>query len=248
MPKLAFDLSDSKLHPPVARPGIVARADLVERLVAEGTSPVISVVAPPGYGKTTLLAQWAERRQSRVGWVSADANDNDPAVLLTYIAVALHRIEPIDPGVFRSLTATGAGIKGPRRLISAMAAMQQPVAVVLDHLEAVTNRESLDAVAALALGLPAGSQMAIGSRDALPLPAARLRAQGGIVEIGADELAMSGYEAGSLLGAAGVELPRRGRRRARPPDRGLAGWPVPRRPGGEGGWRLHPDWSDVHRR
>ena len=74
----------------------------------------ISVVAPPGYGKTTLLAQWANARQSRVGWISADAHDNDPAVLLTYIAVALHRIERIDPAVFRSLTATGAGIKGPR--------------------------------------------------------------------------------------------------------------------------------------
>ena len=81
-----------------------------------GTSPVISVVAPPGYGKTTLLAQWAERTQPRVGWVSADDHDNDPAVLLTYIAVALDRIEAIDPTVFRSLTSSGAGIKGPRRL------------------------------------------------------------------------------------------------------------------------------------
>ncbi len=87
-----------------------------------------------------------------------------------------------------------------------MAAMEQPVALVLDHLEAVTNRESLDAVAALALGLPAGSQMAIGSRDALPLPAARLRSQGGIVEIGVEDLAMDRLHAGSLLTAAGVEL------------------------------------------
>jgi LuxR family transcriptional regulator, maltose regulon positive regulatory protein len=207
MPKLAFDLADSKLHPPVARSGIVPRADLVERLVAEGTPPIISVVAPPGYGKTTFLAQWAERRRSRVGWVSADVHDNDPAVLLTSIAVALHRIERIDPGVFRSLTATGAGAQGPRRLVSAMDSMDQPFSLVLDHLEAVTNRESLDAVAALALGLPTGSQMAIGSRDVLPLPAARLRAQGGIVEVGVDDLTMGGHEAASLLEAVGVELP-----------------------------------------
>ena len=87
-----------------------------------------------------------------------------------------------------------------------MAAMQQPVSLVLDHLEAVTNQESLDAVAALALGLPAGSQIAIGSREALPLPAARLRSQGGIVEVGVDDLSMGHHEASSLLSAAGVEL------------------------------------------
>ena len=206
VPKLPFDVADSKLHPPVARPGIVARADLVDGLVAQSSTPVISVVAPPGYGKTTLLAQWSERTTSKVGWVSVDTHDNDPAVLLTYIAVALQRIEPIDPAVFRSLTATGVGIKAPRLLASAMAGMEQPVALVLDHLEAITERESLDAIATLALGLPAGSQLAIGSRNALPLPAARLRSRGGLVEIGVEDLAMNGDHAGALLTAAGVEL------------------------------------------
>ncbi len=108
--------------------------------------------------------------------------------------------------MFRSLTASGAGIKGPRQLVSAIATMRRPVALVLDHLEAVTNQDSLDAIAALALGLPSGSQLAIGSRHALPLPAARLRAQGGIVEIGMDDLAMGGQEAAALLTEAGVEL------------------------------------------
>lgn len=47
-------------HPSRARPGIVARTALVERLAA-ATAPVITVTAPPGYGKTTLMAQWARR-------------------------------------------------------------------------------------------------------------------------------------------------------------------------------------------
>ena len=145
---------------------------MVDRLVAAHASPVISVVAPPGYGKTTLLAQWAERTQPRVGWVSADDGDNDPAVLLTYVAAAIDRIERLDPTVFRALAAPGAAITSPPRLASAIAAMRRPVTLVLDHLEVVTNRECLDAIAQLALGLPAGSQLAIGSRDKLPLPAA----------------------------------------------------------------------------
>ena len=79
----------------------------------------MSVVAPPGYGKTTLLAQWAERKAPRVGWVSADDHDNDPAVLLTYIAVALDRIEPIDPdGVPGARLVRAPRIEVPRRLVA----------------------------------------------------------------------------------------------------------------------------------
>ena len=80
------------------------------------------------------------------------------------------------------------------------------MAFVLDHAEAVTNRECLDAITELALAVPAGSQFAIASRDTLPLPTARLRAQGGIVEIGAHDLAMGHGEASSLLTEAGIEL------------------------------------------
>ena len=74
----SLELVESKLHPPPARPGIVARIGLVERLLASDGVPVVGVVAPAGYGKTTLLAQWAERTARRVGWVSVDPRDNDP--------------------------------------------------------------------------------------------------------------------------------------------------------------------------
>ena len=75
-PRLGFDLLASKFRPPVARSGLVARSALVDRL-ATASEPVISVVAPPGYGKTTLLAQWAERLSTPVAWVSFDDADND---------------------------------------------------------------------------------------------------------------------------------------------------------------------------
>ena len=64
----SFGLDDSKLHTPPLRPGIVGRVDLVERLMASHERAVVAVVAPAGYGKTTLLAQWAERSsRGRVG-------------------------------------------------------------------------------------------------------------------------------------------------------------------------------------
>ena len=203
-PRLAFELLESKFHPPVARPGIVARAALVNRLAA-AQAPVITLVAPPGYGKTTLLAQWAERVWPRVAWVSCDDGDNNPVVLLSALAVALDRIEPIDPAVFWALASSGAGITVVPKFVSAITSMRLPVTLVLDHVEAVTNKRCLNAIAELALHLPLGWQFALASRTKVPLPTARLRVQGGIVEVGADDLAMSPEEASSLLEGAGVK-------------------------------------------
>ena len=199
----AFALSESKLRHPTGRRGIVARPALINRLSSVET-PVISVVAPAGYGKTTLLAQWGEVWQPRVAWVSADHRDNDPAVLLTYLATAVDRIEPLAPAVLRTLARPGNAIAVVPLLASAIGSMRQPMALVLDDAEVITNRECIDTITELALSFPAGSRFAIASRDTLSLPAARLRAHGGIIEIGADDLAMSEREAAVLLGGAGV--------------------------------------------
>ena len=204
--KAPFALLESKLHPPDARPGIVARTDLVTRLLDVSDVPVISVVAPAGYGKTTLLAQWAARKEPRVAWVSVDAGDNDPAVLLSYLAVALDRIEPIDPGIFRALASAGARVTSVTRLVAAIGAMTQPVALVLDNAESLTNPECRHAVADLARYLPPGSQLAVGTRDELSIPAARLRVEGRILEIRAVDLAMTEREAPVVLDSAGVDL------------------------------------------
>jgi LuxR family transcriptional regulator, maltose regulon positive regulatory protein len=204
-PRVGFELLESKFHPPTARPGIVTRTAMVDRL-ATARAQVVTVVAPPGYGKTTLLAQWAERVGARVAWVSCDDGDNDPVVLLSALAVALDRIEPVDQTIFGVLASSGADITVVPRFVSAIASMQLPVTIVLDHAEAVTNTKCLNTIAEFALRLPAGWQLALASRSGVPLPAARLRAHGGIVEIGAEDLAMSPQEAFSLLEGAGADL------------------------------------------
>ena len=204
----SFELVESKLRPPVARPGVVPRTVLVERLLASQATPIIGVVAPAGYGKTTVLAQWAARKRGRVAWVSVDQRDNDPVVLLTYVAVALDRVEPINPDVFQALASQGAAILATvvPRLASAISAMTEPVGVVLDHLELLDSPECLDVVAELAVRLPEGSQLVLASRRRPPLPVALLRAQGQMVEVGVDVLAMDQQEARALLEGAGVGL------------------------------------------
>ena len=107
-----FDLFASKLLRPLLRPGTVRRSLLIERLARGDPRPIVSVVAPPGYGKTTLLSQWAERNGQAFAWVSVDEGDNDPKVLLTYVAEALDAIEPIGGRVFDALASPGSSVPG----------------------------------------------------------------------------------------------------------------------------------------
>jgi LuxR family maltose regulon positive regulatory protein len=100
-----FDLLASRVRKPVIRPGTVPRSLLIERLRRNDSRPIITLVAPPGYGKTTLLSQWAERNGQAFAWVSVDEADNDPKVLLSYVAEALDTVEPIGGRVFDALAS-----------------------------------------------------------------------------------------------------------------------------------------------
>ena len=108
----ASDLMVSKLRRPLLRPGIVDRPLLIERLARGDYGPIVSVVAPPGYGKSTLLSQWAERSGQPFAWVTVEEPDNDPKVLLTYVAEALDEIEPIDERVFDALASSASSVPG----------------------------------------------------------------------------------------------------------------------------------------
>jgi LuxR family transcriptional regulator, maltose regulon positive regulatory protein len=105
-----FDVLVAKLRIPPTRPRSVRRARLIERLEREVSRPVVSVVASAGYGKTTLLAQWAERSAQAVAWVSVDEQDNDPKVLLGYVARALDAVQPVGQLVFDALASPASSV------------------------------------------------------------------------------------------------------------------------------------------
>jgi LuxR family maltose regulon positive regulatory protein len=197
----------SKLRSPTARPGAVERSTLLERLDAT-PAPIVTVVAPAGYGKTTLLGQLVARKPAAVtSWLSLDEYDNDPAVLLSYLVAALERVEPIDSEQRRMLLADATGGSGSLRRIAAwVSAMQVPFLMVIDHVEAVRNPVSGDLIAAVALNLPEGSRLALASRTQPPIPVARLRAEGQIEEVSRAELSMDVREAGRLLANEGTQL------------------------------------------
>jgi LuxR family maltose regulon positive regulatory protein len=202
-----FDLVISKMRHPLVRPGTVRRS-LLERLARADDCQIVSVVAPGGYGKTTLLAQWAEANGQAFAWVSVDERDNDPKVLLSYVAEALDEVEPIDERVFDALASPGSSVPGSvvPRLGSAFSSMSAPVVLVLDDVHVLRNYECRAALSVLADHVPTGSRLALAGRAEPPLRVARLRAEGRILEIGSGDLALSASEAWLLLRNADVAL------------------------------------------
>jgi LuxR family maltose regulon positive regulatory protein len=188
--------------------GTVHRTALVERLLAEPAAPVVSISGPPGYGKSTLLAQWVERLEGPVAAVSLDPGDNDPVMLLAYIAAALDRIQPVDVEACRTRVPHGSSvpITIARRVAGALGSMNVPVTLVLDHAEAVRNPQCRDAIAELAAHVPPRHRLAVASRGDPPLALGTLRSAGGVTEIGVDDLAMDLTEARALVDAVGADF------------------------------------------
>jgi LuxR family maltose regulon positive regulatory protein len=185
-------------------PHILApRAALLDRLLG-AREPVIAVTAPPGYGKSTLLAQWAERRGGRVAWVACDQFHDDPGSLWEAVTAAMNSRVPLTD--LPPLTKPESAKRVVERLVSRVGA-RPPVAVVLDQLDALSSPESRRSVAAFARTVPTAWTLALGSREEVPLPTARMRLERRLLEVGADDLSMSEVEAAHLFGAAGVALP-----------------------------------------
>ncbi len=203
-----FDLTVSKLLRPLVRQETIQRLPLIERLVNSNGVPIVSVAAPAGYGKTTLLSQWADRDPRAFAWVSVDEADNDPKVLLTYVAEALDAIEPIGERVFDALASPASSVPGSvvPRLGSAFASMTSPVTLVLDDVHLLHNSECRAALSVLADHVPSGSRLVLAARAEPPLRTARLRAEGKLLEIGPGDLSLTVEEAATLLCAAGVQI------------------------------------------
>ncbi len=207
-PAARFAPLEAKLEPPRRRPGLVARYSLVDRLRASAADPIVYVAAPAGYGKTTLMAHWADADVRPFAWVSLDAGDNDPVALLTYVALALNRVEPLGGPVFSALSAQSPVVEGVvlPRLGKALASRSQPFVLVLDDAHVLTASEALDALVVLTRHLPAGSQLAITARSEPTLPLGKLRAGRRLFELGPADLAFAPDEAEILLRGAGIQL------------------------------------------
>lgn len=189
----------TKLMPPQQRGQLVPRPALLARLQASVAVPLTLLIAPPGFGKTTLLAQLVARLGDpppvATCWVSLDSGDSEPARLVRTLAAAFERAEPGMAGLAAAAT--------PEAMLAAMlnvlANRSQPLVLILDDYHTLNATAAHALVGTLIARAPATLHLVIAGREEPPLPLARLRADGRLSELRAPELRFHGEETAALL-------------------------------------------------
>jgi LuxR family maltose regulon positive regulatory protein len=216
-------LLEAKLSVPASRPGSVSRAGLVEAARASG-SRVVGLTAPAGYGKSTLLAEWARAEERSVAWVSLDRFDDDPTALLTVLASAYARVSPGNADLVADMGGLGVSALGRAapRLASALRTSPAPFVFMLDDLHELRSAACQDVLGVVISGVPAGSQLVAASRfEQAHLP--RLRASGDALEFRAKDLALDAAGTEQIFAQAHLSL---SRELAAAVTRRTEGWPV----------------------
>ncbi|HSU37783.1 MAG TPA: LuxR C-terminal-related transcriptional regulator [Propionibacteriaceae bacterium] len=220
--KLESELLEAKLTVPHPRRGSVHRADLIDTARAAGCR-VVGITAPAGYGKSTLMAEWAEIEDRRVAWVSLDRLDDDPAALLFLLASAYAKISGL-PDVIAAVSGPGVSALGRAapRLASALRTSSVPFVLMLDDLQELRSPDCHDVLSVVISGVPQGSQLVAASRSEQPhLP--RLRAAADAVDFAVGDLALDEAAAEDIFAAAHVPITHE---RAAELTARTEGWPV----------------------
>ncbi len=203
---------------PLSGEELVRRGRLLAKLTRNPGIPLVAIVAPAGYGKTSLLLQWAAEEQRPSVWVSLESWHDDPVELTRAILVALAEVEPLEEGLGEALArldSPGPPLPDPARglppaILSALSAALErrgvPLVLILDDVQSIGSPGAQRVLGFLAEHLPCGSQMALASRTLPALPLGRLRAHRALLELDGEELAMTRTEAGALLRGAGVHV------------------------------------------
>jgi LuxR family maltose regulon positive regulatory protein len=198
---------------PLSREGLVRRPRLLEKLIHGSATPLVLLVAPAGYGKTSLLAEWAAQDPRPSMWLSLEPWHNDPLVLLHALVAGLEEIAPVDPCLLEALEEPGSepglapDVGSVLPLLAAeLESLTHPLVLILDDAQALSARDALGVLTTVAEHLPLASQLVLASRARPVLPLGRLRAHGALLELGPGELAMTRSEACSLLRTAGVRV------------------------------------------
>lgn len=182
---------------PLPRPRLALPAALLE-----GTCSVVSVVAPAGYGKTTLLAGWyAGCTPAQRAWLNLDDNDNDPQRLLRLLIAAVQSARP-GLGTHALAQIEGRAQALPmsvlESLVSDLARLDAALLIFVDDVHVLVDEQAIRVVEWLLQYAPAPVRVIFGSRLAPRLPLAGLRLRGRLLEIDQTQLAFTESEAQAL--------------------------------------------------
>src|SRR5258706_4402340 len=202
VPRRLDDFLHTKLMPPHLHPAAVQRGDLLKRLDISLIKKLTLVMAPTGFGKTTLVGMWMASRDFASAWVTLDANDNVPVRFWIYIISALRTFDPAlgkstlsslmvpQPPSFQTLLTP---------LINDLAQWKEPHVLILEDYHSITLKEINEAVAFLIQHLPESLHLVLVTRTHPDLPLALLRARDELIEINSNDLRFNFNETESFL-------------------------------------------------
>jgi LuxR family maltose regulon positive regulatory protein len=198
--------------PPRLPATVVPRERLLTRLDAGLTRKMSLVTAPTGFGKTTLVRLWIERRDFPSVWVTLDEHDNDPVRFWTYVCSALRTLDPhLGKATLSMLTSPQPPPPVPlltTPLINDLAALDVRSVLVLEDYHAIKSTEIHEGVSFLIQHLPELLHLVFITRTEPDLPLGILRARDELVEIHASDLRFNQQEAEVFLqSTAQAELP-----------------------------------------
>lgn len=193
----------TKLAPPRVARHSVHRRRLVDLVSGAPDTGMVLVTAPPGAGKTSLLADWAEQTDDAVAWVTLDASDNDPGAFWDAVRESVAAALEVEdrPRPTRRRT--------PADTVLAMVADhggERGLWLVLDDFHAVTDERILDEVGRLVRRQPPGMRTIIASRTDPAIGSSALRALGVLVHLRDPDLRFTSDEAEAVLAGNGVHL------------------------------------------
>jgi len=192
---------ETKLRGFSPSPEMITRPRLSARLLGSNASLVL-FAAPPGFGKTTLLAQWRELDERPFAWFTADASDNDPVALWTGIVEAIRRVRPdFGQAAESALQARHVDVHDALIpvVIHELESLEGELAVVLDDYHTVDQTACHDSLAYFLEAKPDNVQLVVSSRADPPIPVAKLRAEGRLLELRALDLCFTKAEEADFL-------------------------------------------------
>jgi len=197
---------DVIVRPRLERLGMVRRVQLLARLDRARGGSLMLLVAPGGYGKTTVLSQWVAQAAVVCAWVTADPDDTDPGRLAWEIAVALQVALPLDARTLGLSAPVGAGSRlDPGELLAAVGALRRlgrSVVLVLDDMHEIASRASLALVRSVLDEGGSALRVVAAGRTRPDLALADLVAAGRCLELGPADLAFSEAETRQVFVAA----------------------------------------------
>lgn len=195
------ELLVTKLTAPVQRSKIVKRPRLTDLLRAGMAHKLTLIVAPAGYGKTTLLREWLSITEGMgwpVAWLSLDPEDNNFLQFWSYIVGAIRTVIPdfhFEPFYFSAHPHGAGDFRQFNPLINQIASVSRHFSLVLDDYQVITDSQIHESVSYFIDHLPENFHLVLSSRVVPPLSLARLRVLNQLMEIYASDLSFTLEEA-----------------------------------------------------